>query len=125
MADGMFKDLINSIENADIFFNPSKYVEREVAREFICKQMYFTNSAVQSKEYDLAITHAWQGFNYVPNADVVEVVRCKDCMYFEVDEEDEPGECKCGYMAVSYGGALYPRKTDYCSYAERKCDNDG
>lgn len=47
MADGMFKDLINAVENADIFFNPSKYIEREVAREFICKQMYFANSAVQ------------------------------------------------------------------------------
>ena len=56
-----------------------------------------------------------------PASDVVEVVRCKDCKYFEIDEEDELGECKCGYKAISYGGALYPRRTDFCSYGERKC----
>ena len=55
-----------------------------------------------------------------PTADVVEVVRCRDCKYFETDEEDELGECKCGYIAVSYNGALYPHRTDYCSYGERQ-----
>ena len=122
MADGMFKDLINAVENADIFFNPSKYIEREVAREFICKQMYFANSAVQSKEYDLAITHAWQGFNYVPNADVVEVVRCKDCRY---------GNPYLHYFYCDNNNAPWSENTmanimdanDFCSYGERKCED--
>ena len=56
----------------------------------------------------------------MPTEDVVPVVRCKDCKYFEIDEEDELGECKCGYITVSYNGALYPHRTDYCSYGERK-----
>ena len=116
MADGMFKDLINSIENADIIFNPSKYVEREVAREFICKQMYYTNSAVQSKEYDLAITHAWQGFNYVPNADVVEVVRCGQCRH-ATDDIIVEGVCYC--HKIQQGMFL----DGFCSYGERKCED--
>jgi hypothetical protein len=59
----------------------------------------------------------------MPTEDVVPVVRCKDCKYFDVDEEDELGECKCGYITVSYNGALYPHRTDFCSYGERKADN--
>ena len=56
----------------------------------------------------------------IPTADVVPVVRCKDCKYFEIDEEDELGECKCGYIEVGYNGALYPHRTDYCNYGEKK-----
>ena len=51
--------------------------------------------------------------NAQPTADVVEVVRCKDCKWFNqigcaiciVDDSDKPTE------------------TDYCSFAERR--NDG
>jgi hypothetical protein len=56
--------------------------------------------------------------------DVVPVVRCKDCKHFEIDEEDELGECKCGYITVSYNGALYPQRNDYCSYGERRSNDD-
>ena len=55
-------------------------------------------------------------------ADVVEVVRCKDCKYFEISEGDALGLCKCGYITVSYGGELYPQEDDFCSYGERKDD---
>ena len=56
----------------------------------------------------------------MPTADVVSVVRCKDCKYFEIDEGDELGECKCGYISLSYSGVLYPHRTDFCNYGERK-----
>ena len=46
------------------------------------------------------------------NPDVVEVVRCKDCIYYG-DHGD--GEMACAMMI------LYPNKpTDYCSLGERK-----
>lgn len=54
-----------------------------------------------------------------PTADVVEVVRCKDCKYFEIEDGDILGLCKCGYIAVSYNGELYPKETDFCSYGEK------
>ena len=47
----------------------------------------------------------------VPDADVVEVVRCKDCKYWK-HEEDVDLTCDefCGYRASN----------DFCSYGERK-----
>ena len=57
-----------------------------------------------------------------PAVDAVEVVRCKDCKYFELDEDglDVLGVCKCGKIAVSYNGEIYPKETDFCSYGEKK-----
>lgn len=51
-----------------------------------------------------------------PAADVVEVVRCKDCKYKTVtsDGEYNPEDIVCGYF-MSDGF----RETDYCSYGER------
>ena len=52
-----------------------------------------------------------------PTADVVEVVRCKDCEHFEAINNDDHGWCKsisdlpCG-ISVRYDD-------DFCSYGER------
>ena len=50
--------------------------------------------------------------NEVADADVVTVVRCKDCKHLMFS--DCYGECSRGYM-----GIVSP--DDYCSYGERKC----
>ena len=53
----------------------------------------------------------------VPSADVVEVVRCKDCKHFEAINNDDHGWCKmisdlpCG-ISVRYDD-------DYYSFGER------
>lgn len=49
-----------------------------------------------------------------PPADVVEVVRCKDCKYY-VPISEKIGECKDTRMNSTY--------MSYCSYGERK-DNE-
>ena len=50
------------------------------------------------------------------NPDVVEVVRCKDCIYYGDYEE---GKDVCSMMII------YPTKpTDYCSLGEKKEDAD-
>ena len=46
----------------------------------------------------------------IPTADVVEVVRCKDCKYYNAIDTDRLSECKKGFE--TYGN-------DYCSYGER------
>ena len=47
----------------------------------------------------------------MPSADVVEVVRCKDCKFNKAKDEDKG---VCGLM-------VYVHNTDdYCSYGERK-----
>ena len=50
----------------------------------------------------------------VPTVDAVEVVRCKDCRFFE--DEDEYGNCYCG----EWGNIT--NANGYCHDAERKED---
>lgn len=52
--------------------------------------------------------------NQTPAADVVEVVRCKDCAYYK------NGLCMCGEKETSYATDLFQKPDDYCSYGERK-----
>ena len=54
-------------------------------------------------------------------ADVVEVVRCKDCQYYEPKNSlGTQGICMCGEKEMNYAGEFYPYETDFCSYGERK-----
>lgn len=50
-----------------------------------------------------------------PTADVVEVVRCKDCRYYK--------HTVIGDQMACVRQTAYKKPTDYCSYGERKCDN--
>jgi hypothetical protein len=47
-----------------------------------------------------------------PSADVVEVVRCKDCKHYATDNG--------GVCNKENGGLMFSTKTDFCSYGERK-----
>ena len=59
-----------------------------------------------------------------PSADVVEVIRCKDCKYWNEIEM----ECRNDYVAIdNEGGASFSLNfylDDFCSYGERKENND-
>ena len=49
-----------------------------------------------------------------PTADVVKVVRCKDCLHR--DPEDK--KCDCSFQAR---GGIFPMEDDdFCSYGERR-----
>lgn len=50
-----------------------------------------------------------------PTADVVEVVRCKDCKYGEVDDADFPDQYFC-----NQNGCDWNEGNHFCSYGERK-----
>ena len=50
-----------------------------------------------------------------PAADVVEVVRCKDCKHLMFS--DMYGECSQAHMGIV-------RPDDFCSYGERRENND-
>ena len=52
-----------------------------------------------------------------PTVDAVEVVRCKDCKYGEVDDADLPTQYLCNYH-----GADWNDENHFCSYGERKED---
>lgn len=54
-----------------------------------------------------------------PTADVVEVVRCKDCIHFEAITLDSGISVGFGNCKTQKGINLYPKETDFCSYGER------
>lgn len=67
--------------------------------------------------YD-AINECIKAIDNQPTADAVEVVRCKDCKYYE------DGECQNGELPVSdysdlSNAWLLVKPDDYCSYGER------
>lgn len=61
-----------------------------------------------------------QSIEKTPTADVVEVVRCKDCKY--ADEWDgKKFECRCPYTPWATDEyAIVCEPTHYCSHGERK-----
>lgn len=54
----------------------------------------------------------------IPTADVVEVVRCKDCEYWQDNNDGYPHkECRWGKDET-------PDAYDFCSYGERRTDDE-
>ena len=56
--------------------------------------------------------------------DLVEVVRCKDCKYWDEKVFDpvfrlKYGKCKCEHWE-NYNSYYETNETDFCSYGERK-----
>lgn len=58
-----------------------------------------------------------------PTADVVEVVRCKECVFWDVEKTGLVDECVCKMHSVVKVHSRYTNPTDYCSYGERKCED--
>ena len=58
-----------------------------------------------------------------PSADVVEVVRCKDCMWSRVADVDREPKYRCVHLS-RYGCGQWLDSNDFCSYGERKNSNE-
>ena len=63
----------------------------------------------------------------VPAADVVEVVRCKDCGWWNEDDSAGWGHlgnnvCACAYFSNEDGYTVFTQPDDYCSRGEREED---
>ena len=56
--------------------------------------------------------------NSIPAADVVEVVRCKNCRFFSGRQE-----CYC-HAADENGTPIFVREDDFCSYGARMDKED-
>ena len=60
-------------------------------------------------------------------ADVVEVVRCKDCGWWNEDDSAGWGHlgnnvCACAYFSNEDGYTVYTEPNDYCSKGQREED---
>lgn len=86
-----------------------------------------------NKVYEMAIIHEdfkqsiadlvslKEALDDIPTADMQEVVRCKNCIYFiDKQRKNRQGICMCGEKDTSYGAEFYPYADNFCSYGERK-----
>lgn len=91
------------------------YIEKETALEFVLNNTPHINGETRMKCVERAI-------KAIPTADVVEVVRCKDCIHSSNMPlglcylHTEPYDNAKGYK----GDAVCVEPNDYCSYGERK-----
>lgn len=106
----------------------SRYIDADVTLETL-KELLF-KTAINNVGYtrdvdevckDIADNRLSVWMEYVPSADVVEVVRCKDCVYKRIQDDG---------ITHYYYCALEDRPnrqwsvddTDFCSWGERKED---
>lgn len=103
----------------------AEYIDREKAIEFIrinyCKDCNSYNGVrCRACSFDDAML----GIEDVPAADVVEVVRCKDCKICELRYPTKAigEEAIRGYYC--YIIQRYVDPTDFCSYGEKRSDTE-
>lgn len=82
----------------------AEYIEREAAIRVVNGQSSLTMT--RSSLID--------SISNIPTADVAPVVRCKDCKYWQDNNDGYPHEeCRWGHGET-------PDANDFCSYGERK-----
>ena len=91
-----------------------EYIRREDALRAVQRQRGANRSPAQNEMLD------WIKADIIraPAADVAPVVRCKDCKYGDYDSKPD-GAMVC----LRTKDGFWRKETDFCSYGERK-DND-
>lgn len=91
----------------------SRYIYEDALKEVI--QRMWENRKITNTKYNTFL----EILDYVPTAEVVEVVRCKDCEDWQDDWIPSCGDNGSHYCATM-DSVMKP--TDFCSYAERRED---
>ena len=97
----------------------SEYIEREVAFDMITD---LAGMATTKAAY-AAIWKSAKELNKIPAAYIAEIVRCKDCKNYNKDyhrcnlHSEEPDQYSTGFI-------FEMQEEDYCSYGERKANNE-
>lgn len=86
----------------------SRYIDADLLRENMAELQEHERKYLQTHEVFNTIWDA-------PTADVVEVVRCKDCVYYH------PSYCEIW----SKYGTVQTREPGFCYMAERKGETNG
>lgn len=99
-----------------IFMAGRSYKETLFKKRFVDANALITAMNVWDWQELYLPIHFKQLIDEQPTADVVEVVRCKDCVYWEQATPDS-GNCNRALEITAYA-------TDYCSYGERREDGE-
>ena len=88
----------------------AEYIEREAISEEIRKYYYKNPSNFSYGEgFDCGLDRAQRAILDAPAADVAEVVRCKDCKYFGLNDENVP-------YCLNPFGLDDPEPNGFCNY---------
>lgn len=95
----------------------AEYIEREKAIA-ICQNYY--EHCLETHDYcgDSVAYDIRSNIQGLPTADVVPVVRCKDCNHYKTDSY-YCQKTKQGYCELD---GTVKQKQGYCSYGERRCE---
>jgi hypothetical protein len=89
----------------------ARYIDADVLKEAI--QYYHSHTGDQSTNAEhYAYGVALKEIDRIPAADVVEVVRCRHCVYWENGKDYTP-------YCNNLDGLNEPDADDFCSYGER------
>lgn len=95
-----------------------RLTDTERAFEFLTEQLVKETGAFSkgvNKGLNIARS-ALRNVDAIPTIDAVEVVRCKDCIYWSNDGRCEPAE---NGLVLEYTTGL-----DFCSYGKRREENN-
>lgn len=88
----------------------AEYIEREAVVRYIDARIK-SYQEVGDRISIISLKFARGAISEIPAADVVPVVRCKDCKHYKPEEY----ECGCDFG----GGLPYVKADDFCSYGDR------
>ena len=77
------------------------------------------NDIIDTIEHEWGYEGLREELEELPTADVVEVVRCSECGYFEPHGNGKKGICRHPKLKTYIKNDI-----DFCSYGERKQKND-
>lgn len=96
-------------------YDEMEYIAREALFEQLKAMESYNTSPMYRRGYDDCVATVLNA----PAADVVPVVRCKDCKWFVDNNGGEWYGCKM-FQVVRITPEDAPKPDDFCSYGERK-----
>ena len=68
-------------------------------------------------------TDIYSAIDNAPTVDAVEVIRCRECEYWNTEEKSYFGtKCRCERFSLVGYSENYMLPNDFCSYGERRTD---
>ena len=85
----------------------NEYIKRDTAYNYLTE--YYNHRT------DIQHQNLRKALNAIPSADVMPVVRCKDCCYGEVTDHDFPTQYRCNST-----GCTWHEEDFFCADGERR-----
>ena len=92
-----------------------EYIEREALKKHLAS---YAGMFTDELGFVVRLEAVLGGIDFQPAVDAVEVVRCKDCLFYMCDNG-----CPLHESGYFKNGKMLPFENDFCSYGERRNDS--